>query len=133
MASKQKRPMIQRKKILSYLAKLDGAILDPYRGVETPRTLGKMYSGFVHGASPHIMDMYGGNPPKFYVAGMLGTPRINEHRDDLWNYFYRGILAFSFAAMAFGDEVLVDRISEYRDHFMAVSGKSHNSIDRKDN
>ncbi|KKL85806.1 hypothetical protein LCGC14_1951040, partial [marine sediment metagenome] len=80
LASEQKRPMIPRQKILSYLAKLDGSTLDSYRGVETPRTLGKMYSGFVHGASPHIMDMYGGNPPKFHVAGMLGTPRIDEHR-----------------------------------------------------
>ena len=123
LASKQNRPMIPRKKILSYLAKLDGATLDPYRGAETPRTLGKMYSGFVHGASPHIMDMYGGNPPKFHVAGMHGTPRVNEHRDDLWNYFYRGIIAFAFAAMAFRDEVLVSSIREYRDQFEAVSGK----------
>ncbi len=40
LASKQKRPMIQRKKILSYLAKLDGATLVPYRGAEATRTLG---------------------------------------------------------------------------------------------
>jgi len=129
LASKQNRPMIPRKKILSYLAKLDGATLDPYRGAKTPRILGKMYSGFVHGASPHIMDMYGGNPPKFHVAGMLGTPRVNEHRDDLWNYFYRGIIAFAFAAMAFGDEVLVSSIREYRDQFEAATGKKSAETD----
>ncbi len=123
VASKQKRPMIPRQKILSYLAKLDGTILDPYRGIEIPRTLGKMYSGYVHGASPHIMDMYGGNPPKFHVTGMLGTPRIDVHKDDLWNYFYRGIIAFAFAGMAFGDEGLVSSIRKYRDHFEEVSGK----------
>jgi len=48
---------------------------------------------------------------------MLGTPREDEHRADLWNYFYRGILAFGFAAMAFGDRALLDRIRKYRDQF----------------
>jgi len=123
LASRQKRPLILRKKIYSYLAKLDGATLDPYRGIETQKILGKLYFGFVHGASPHIMDMYGGNPPKFHVAGLLGTPRIDEHRNDLWNYFYRGIIAFAFAAMAFGDEALVSSIRKYRDHFEGLSGK----------
>ena len=70
-----------------------------------------------------------GNPPRFHVAGMFGTPRIDEHRDDLWNHFYRGIIAFAFAAMAFGDDVLVSSIREYRDNFEAVSGK--NSTERK--
>lgn len=123
LASKQKRPMIPRKKIRAYLTKLDGAEIDPYRGAELSRTLGSAYSGFVHGASPHIMDMYGGDPPKFHVSGMFETPRIDEHRDDLWNYFYRGIMAFSFAAHAFEDEGLVLNFKEYKDHFEAVSGK----------
>jgi len=48
---------------------------------------------------------------------MLGTPREEEYREDSWNYFYRGILAFGFAAMAFGDIALLDRIRSYRDEF----------------
>jgi hypothetical protein len=44
--------------------------------------------------------------------------------DDLWNYFYRGILAFAYAAKAFGDEALFSKIREYHSHFEALSGKS---------
>ena len=121
LASKQTRPTIPRRKIRAYLARLDGATLDPYTSGELQRTIAKAYSGFVHGASPHIMDMYGGNPPKFHVDGMLGTPRIQLHRNDLLHYFYRSIIVFSFAALAFGDEGLVLEIKEYRNHFEKVS------------
>lgn len=117
ISSTQKRPMIPRKKIRAYIARMEGSGLDPSTGTALTNTLSKAYSGFVHGASPHIMDMYGGNPPHFHVAGMRGTPRFLEHQHDLWNYFYRGICAFGFAAKAFGDEHLFGTIRYYLDNF----------------
>jgi hypothetical protein len=88
--STQARPMIPRKKIRAYLAQphISGHAI----GRDAPRAISKAYSGFVHAASPQVMDMYGGNPPHFHLNGMLGTPRIAEHMQDLWNYFYRGAL-----------------------------------------
>jgi hypothetical protein len=113
----QRRPMVPRKKIRAYVSRIEGIDIDPSTGIEVSRTLSKAYSGFVHGASPQIMDMYGGSPPKFHVAGMLGTPRENEHREDFWNYVYRGICAFGVAAGVFGDSTLLETIRRYRDEF----------------
>lgn len=113
LESTQKRPMVPRKKIRAYIARAEGAPMDPSRGVELSRTLSKTYSGYVHAASPHIMDMYGGSPPKFYMRGMRGTERHREHRADLWNYFYRSIIALAFAAKAFGDEGLFAQIRDF--------------------
>jgi hypothetical protein len=79
----QKRPMLARKKIRAYIARMEAIVCDPSRGIELSRTVFKAYSGFVHGASPAIMDMYGGAPPGFHVRGMLGTVRMTELRDDL--------------------------------------------------
>ncbi|WKJ89135.1 hypothetical protein QZJ86_14020 [Methylomonas montana] len=121
----QKRPMIPRRKIRAYLAKIEGAALDQSRGIELSRTVSKAYSGYVHGASPHIMDMYGGRPSQFLVTGMLGTEREEEHSEDLWNYFYRGIISFALVAKAFGDDQLFDQIRNYRDEFEKQSGKSY--------
>ena len=87
--------------------------MDPSRGVELRRTLSKTYSGYVHAASPQIMDMYGGNPPMFHMRGMLGTIRHDEHREDIWNYFYRGVIAFAVTAKAFGDEVLFGQLIDF--------------------
>lgn len=124
--STQKRPMISRKKIRAWIASMEGG-LDQSRGVEVTRTISKAYSGYVHAASPHIMDIYGGNPPAFYMRGMLGTPRHVEHRADLWNYFYRGIIAFGFAAKAFGDDELFATIREFSDEFACISGTDYQS------
>jgi len=123
LASTQKRPMVRREKIRAYIARIEGSGLDPSRGVAVTRTLSKAYSGYVHGASPHIMEMYGGEPPRFHVAGMRATPLFADHEDDLWNYFYRGICAFGFAAKAFGDEKLFASIRRYMDDFAKHSGR----------
>ncbi len=125
LASTQKRPMISRQKIRAYIARLEKEATDPSRRVEVTRTLSKAYSGYVHAASPHIMDMYGGNPPRFHLSGMLGTPRHTEHRRDLWNYFYRGILAFAFAVKAFGDEGMFTEIGEFASRFAQEVGKDY--------
>ena len=115
LASEQRRPMIPRRKIRAYLANIGTPGLNPSDVNELGRTISKAYSGYVHAAAPHIMEMYGGEPPKFHLAGMLGTPRIEEHTADLWNYLYRGLLAFLGAAYAFQDIELAKRLERFRD------------------
>ncbi len=104
MSSTQKRPMIPKKNIRSYL---DSKISDDNLGgsSEAARTVSKFYSGYLHGASDQIMDLYFGDPPRFHTNGTLGTSRHREYRDDFWNYMYRGLLSFGFALKAFGKEV----------------------------
>ena len=124
--STQKRPMVRRQKIRAYLAaRIKGAGLDPSRGAEAMRTLDKTYSGFVHGASPHIMEMYYGDPPHFHFRGMLGTTLANEHREDLWNYFYRSIGSFVCSAKAFGDEALCESVLGDMRNFARASGENY--------
>lgn len=127
LASTQKRPMIPRKKIHAYIARTEGAAMDPSRGIEVARTVSKAYSGYVHAASPQIMDMYDGNPPRFQVRGMRGTARHHEHRADLWNYFYRSLFAFSVTAKAFGEEALFTKIHDFTREFERLSGKNYES------
>lgn len=115
--STQKRPMIPRQKVRAYIARQEAAALDPSRGVELGRTISKAYSGFIHAASPHIMDMYGGSPPHFHIRGMKGTERQDEHREDLWNYFYRSVIAFALVAKAFGDDRLFSEIQRFSREF----------------
>lgn len=124
-ASTQKRPMIPRQKIRAYLAKVKGeGCHDSQMGAVT-RTISKAYSGYVHAASPQIMDLYGGCPPHFHVSGMRDTPIQEAHRADLWNYFFRGICTFAIAAAAFGSEEISSSIGEYKRQFAQQSGQDY--------
>lgn len=117
MASTQKRPSIPRKNINAWLARHPLSGTDESTGVAATTTLHKTYSGYIHGAAPHIMDLYGGNPPRFHMRGMLGTPRHEDHTDDLLNYYYRAIVSFAFSAKAFGDDAQFTKIREFAIHF----------------
>ena len=122
MESKHNRPMIPRKQIQAYLAKIEGVKINPSRQQDAAKTIYKAYSGFVHGASPHLMDMYGGNPPHFHTNGMLGTPRIQEHGEDLWNYAYRSFISHIAVAKALGAETHVTILNRHLDRFERNAG-----------
>jgi len=130
--STQKRPMIPRKKIRAYVAQVGGEGIDPSRTVHVTGSISKSYSGFVHAASPQVMDMYGGDPPHFHVRGMLRTQRMAEHADDLCNYFFRAICSFGIAAAAFGDQSLCDNFVRLRDKFAEAEGKDYGPPDQKE-
>lgn len=93
------KPMVLRKHIRAYIAKHGGG--DPSGHIKASKTVHQTDSGYVHAASPHIMDSYGGQPPHFHTEGMLGTVREVEYRWYLQNYFFRAVSSFAIAANAF--------------------------------
>ena len=53
-----------------------------FAGVDTSTLLSNVYltlSNYVHARYPEVMDMYGGDPKRFHVDGMLGTPKDIEN------------------------------------------------------
>ncbi|MBK6727509.1 MAG: hypothetical protein IPG63_09655 [Xanthomonadales bacterium] len=118
----QDRPMVRRKKIRAYIAQSPIGTPNPSGHIGATRTLSKAYSGYVHAASPQIMDMYGGDPPRFHTRGMSGTPREAEHRQDIANYFYRSVSAFAIAARALGHQPLFDHLFAHCCEYEAVMG-----------
>jgi len=121
--STQKRPMIPRKKIRAFVSKDRGAGYDQSSTIEIGRTIHKAYSGYVHGAAPHIMELYFGKPPKFQLFNGINSPLYKDHIDDLLSYYYRAILSFAYASKAFGDENLFLVISDYSRKFAIDSGR----------
>ena len=123
--SHKSREMVPRKKIRAFLAEVDGKESNPSRTVDVTKVISKIYSGFIHGAAPHIMESYFGNPPHFHTHGMVSTPRIEEYTDDLWNYMYRGFLSHIFVAKAFGAEKHVEALIQKKKQFEALAGKKY--------
>lgn len=121
--STQKRPMLSRQKIQAYLANIKGVVGNPSDSQEVFRTLSKAFSGYVHCASPQVMEMYGGNPPHFHVYGMLGTDRIPSGEKKMWYYFDRGITTFVLAAGVFFDRELFDYLVGQKQNFAKATGR----------
>lgn len=128
-ASSTNRAMVPRKKIRAYLDRCASGTKNSSKNLDTSRTVSKAYSGYVHAASPQIMDMYGGVTRGFFMRGMHGTIRQAEHRADFWNYMYRGIMACCYAAKAFGDEELFFSIREYEASFLKATSTNFQSND----
>jgi len=125
LGSEQKRDMVPRKRIRAYLASMEGKRNDPSGSIELAKTISKTLSGFVHGASPQLMELFGEGKERFHTKGMLGTPKIEEYTDDLWNYMYRGFLSHVFAANVFSSKQYVDRLIEHKRRFEGVAGKNY--------
>jgi hypothetical protein len=122
--STQKRALLPRKKICGYIANDGKNGLNQSDSVELSRTLSQAYSGYVHGASIHILEMLCGTPPKYALSGMTGTYRQSEFEYNFWDYVYRGLMSITLLAKKFGDSELVDKCYKFIEYFEKITGDS---------
>jgi len=108
LGSRQDRPMVSRKKIHAWLARRQEYPIDPHTGSSVLNTIHKGYSGYLHAASPHVMEMYDGSC--FETGNLCGTRNHTAQANDLKTHVYRGVSYFGVATKAFGDQALVDRV-----------------------
>ena len=122
LRSPQKRDTVAVKKIHGTFGKLAQGELNPSDAQELLRTVHQAYSGYVHGAYPHVMEMFGGDPPHFHMSGMLGTPRIEEWRGQLVAYVQRLIIATVFVARKLGVAEMEPPLRAFLEEFEATTG-----------
>lgn len=122
MTSNQKRDRVPREKIRNFLASMGDVGLDQNTRIKVAYGISKAYSGFIHGAASHIIEMYYGDPPKFHALNQRDSPYLEGHIEDLQNVFFRSICTFGLAAAAFGDGDLKDTILDFRTHFEKQCG-----------
>jgi hypothetical protein len=88
--SHNSRDRVPRKKVRAANARL-GAGEDPSREVKVIGVLAGTFSGFVHGAYVHLMELFDGL--RFNTRGLLGTPLIYECLANQVHYVFRSLLA----------------------------------------
>ena len=123
--SSQKRPTVSRDKIVAYITKYRGGGDDQSNTIKLLRTINKTYSGYVHGASPQLMELYYGDPPNFHLFGSQDSPFFEDHSYDILSYFYRTILTFAVSAKAFGNEQLCKKMQDFSIEFAKASGREN--------
>lgn len=117
------RNLVSRKDIVNFIAANSPGITDTSSASNTSLALGHTFSGYIHGASVHIMEMYDATGHRFVTEPAPRHPLVEDHAHDIWNYYYRGILAFQLAAWAIGDENSMRMARDYQVDFERASGE----------
>lgn len=89
--SHNSRDRVPRKKVRAANARLGaGEVkLDPSTEIKVVGALYETFSGFVHGAYVHLMELFNGH--YFHTRGMLGTPRIQECLANQVHHVFRSL------------------------------------------
>lgn len=120
--SSQNRPTVPRRKIWAEISNAGLAGLNPSDHLEVLRTISQAYSGYVHGASCHIIEMIVDPDLKYWLSGMPNTYRQREFLYNFWDYSYRGIVCTNFAAKALGSASVDESTKQYLDYFEKATG-----------
>ena len=110
-----KRNRVRRSKVQAANAKTSADVLNPSDAQKLSRSLTRTFSGYVHGSSVHILDMWGGEPPRYYLNGMRGTMLQSVFERHACHYFERSLGAFFEAAITFGLEDLAAELKRFLD------------------
>lgn len=97
---------LPRPKIQSYISRAVNGGSPDHNDISTAKYLSRIYSGYIHGAAPHLMDMYDPDARRFEVDGTVSKHLLSEHHLDFQNYLFRGVILISTVANALGDTEL---------------------------
>jgi hypothetical protein len=122
LLNETRRETVPKKKIWASMARQMGPYVNPSDLQKMFQVTNDALSGYVHGAYPHIMELYGGTPPKFYLAGTRATPRIRELIHQIQIYTQRAITTFEGLAKSLGSKELYDYLHKTRDYFEKETG-----------
>ncbi len=103
LESQQKRDRVGRRQVHAAFADAAKEFANPSDTQAVGMAIHGAFSGYIHGAYPHIMELYGGVPGKFHLKGMGGTPRQAESAGSLVDQAHRGIIASEFVARKVGN------------------------------
>lgn len=88
----KRRRSVLRRKIQAYNSRQLG-VSDHSTAQSVDRLIQAVFSGFVHGASVHILDLYDLKSKRFAVAGLANTPVSRSYVIDSANYPYRVLMS----------------------------------------
>jgi hypothetical protein len=109
------RPPFQRHEIRKYMDELSiGGPAFP-GDVKVSRLMKMSYqvdSGYVHGNCSQLMELYGGNPPRYHVSGVPHPTEMLGAALSLKYSLAMALTTFATTARAFGDTALTARLYE---------------------
>lgn len=121
VATRIPRGQIKRSKIRAFLNRAFDQP-DPSSADAVGALLHGAYSGFVHGAAPHLMELFDENSGRFMLSGISRNIRHIDYVLDAQNMFYRGLMSGIFVSKALGSEMTVANLTSALEQFQSSIG-----------
>jgi len=121
LGSQNKRVRVSRDDVLAGIARIDGNPLNPSDGKALTRGLHLGYSGYVHGAYPHLMELFGAPPGeggrpdtangRYYMGGRMPLQRCAAMIPALISRAHNTAVAVSLVARRLNEATVVDMLT----------------------
>ncbi len=111
LESTQSRDRVSRRDIRAYIARtyvVPGFAVSDV--VKVTETIDSIFSGYIHGAAVHIMDVFDGSNFRIPV-GPRDRPK-SALQSQYWQYLHRAIMSFETASLALGFDSLNSKLHE---------------------
>lgn len=112
MDTMRDRYLPKRRKIREYLNRRQAGV---DQGQRASASIYQGYSGYVHSASPHLMEMVSFTAFKFDLDGITDIDLFESHVADLVNYFVRGCLSVAALAGTLGEPDMFRKFKDMGD------------------
>jgi hypothetical protein len=103
VATRIPRGQTRRSKIRAFLNRAVGQP-DPSTSDAVGAVLHSVYSGFVHGAAPHLMELFDENGGRFMLSGISSNVRLVDYILDAQNVYYRALMSGVVASRGLGSQ-----------------------------
>ena len=113
----KRRSTVPKRKIWASVARQIGQYANPSDAQKILQVTNDVFSGYVHGAYPQIMELCGGKPPRFHMNGVLMSPRIQTCFKQISFYLHRTIMVIGILTKNLGLGGLADRSGAIRNYF----------------
>ncbi len=134
VGSQPKRQRVPRDQVLAGIARLPGNPLNASDAKATTRMLHMSYSGYVHGAYPHIMELFGAPPGddgkpnaaegRYHVTGWIGGQPLGDMADAFASRVFQAAIAASVVAKRVGDADVVAALAPIIERIGEATGSS---------
>ena len=134
VGSQAQRNRLPRDQVLAGIARIPGNPLNPSDGKAFARTLHMGFSGYVHGAYPHIMELYSAKPDakgqpdvtngRFAMSGKMPEQRLHEMVYALGSRALNMAVAVCIVAKRVNNKAVEDRLRPVLDALSKATGSN---------
>ncbi len=102
LSGPRKRATTSKRKLHASYSRLASEVMNPSDAALIVDSVSTAFSGYIHGAYPHLMEMYGGKPSQYHLHKLPASEYTESVNFQLSTYVYQSFVVLSLLAQKIG-------------------------------